>query len=243
MRCSLFLTAAALGGLLLVAEEASAQRVRIGIGSGGYGGYGRSYGGYGGYGRYYDGYYGRPGASFNIGPVRVGVGSGGYDGYRSYYSSPGYYSSPRYYSSPGYYSTPSTYYSSPGTYSSSPSVTYSQPSIVQGDAEEAEFVGRRGSQVEVIMPDPQGQIWFDGLKSSSTGQVRYFGFPEDQPGKTNTHKFTATFMRDGEMVTETREVRVEGGKTAVVDFTKPKDSSSKKSEDPSEEAEPPEEDP
>ena len=45
MRSSLFLTAV-LGGLLMVAEEANAQRVRIGVGSGGYGGYGRSYGGY-----------------------------------------------------------------------------------------------------------------------------------------------------------------------------------------------------
>jgi len=236
MRSSLFLTAV-LGGLLMVAEEANAQRVRIGVGSGGYGGYGRSYGGYGGFGSYYDGYYGRPGASFNIGPVRVGVGSGGYDGYRSYYSSPGYYSSPRYYSSsPGYYySTPSTYYSSPGTYYSSPSVTYSQPSIVQGDTEESEFVGPRGSQVEVILPDPQAQVWFDGVKSSSTGQVRHYGFPEDAQGKMNTHKFTATFLRDGEQVTETREVRVEGGKTAVVDFTKPQDSKSKKPKTPPEE--------
>ena len=206
---STLLLAVAVSGMLVATETANAQRgrggrggVSIGIGTGGYGGYNRGY--YGGYGGYNN--YSSPGISVGIGPVRIGTGYGGYSGYRS---------------SSYYYPSGSSYYPSSGSYYSSPSVTYSQPSIVQGSSEEAESFTRGDTRVQVILPDPNAEVWFDGFRSEATGEVRSYGFPDDPHGQTRTHKFTAKFMRDGRMVTETREVKVTGGSSATVDFTKP----------------------
>jgi uncharacterized protein (TIGR03000 family) len=201
---STLLLAVAVSGLLVATETANAQRgrggrggVSIGIGTGGYGGYygGGYYDGYRGYNNYYS-----PGISVGIGPVRIGTGYGGYGGYRS---------------SSYYYPSGNSYYYS------SPSVTYSQPSIVQGSSEEAESFTRGDTRVQVILPDPNAEVWFDGFRSEAIGEVRSYGFPDDRQGETRTHKFTAKFMRDGRMVTETREVKVTGGTSATVDFTKP----------------------
>jgi uncharacterized protein (TIGR03000 family) len=76
------------------------------------------------------------------------------------------------------------------------------------------------TEVRVLLPDAGAQVWIDGLKSSGTDATRFFGFPDETPGKHYLHKITVTLPRDGKMVTEEREVRVGGGGRVMVDFRK-----------------------
>jgi uncharacterized protein (TIGR03000 family) len=57
-----------------------------------------------------------------------------------------------------------------------------------------------------------------GHKTASTGTVRNFESPPLPPGKSYNFEVTATWPRDGQMVTEKRTVPVTAGATTVVDL-------------------------
>jgi uncharacterized protein (TIGR03000 family) len=75
--------------------------------------------------------------------------------------------------------------------------------------------------IRLYIPDQFGDVWFDGVKTSSIGTTRYYVTP-DLPGEKPLRYTIATrFRRGDETVSEERTVRVSPGKTAVVDFTRP----------------------
>jgi uncharacterized protein (TIGR03000 family) len=131
------------------------------------------------------------------------IGIGGfprYFGYGSYYGGPGYYSGRSYYYDP----EPPPVVLPSG---------YEQPPPVTAEPEPSS-----DTEIRVLLPTGQAQVWVDGLRSSSTEAVRLFGFPNERPGKSYLHKITVSWMREGKPVTQEREVQVTGGKTTVVDF-------------------------
>jgi uncharacterized protein (TIGR03000 family) len=184
-------------------------------GGGGHGGGGHSGGHSGSYhggsyrgGSYYGGSY--RGGSYNHGYYRPGISIGVFpgSGYRSYYPYGGGYGS----------------YDDQPSYIAPPVVVdqYEPPTVVVPGAEEAaEPAASSETMLRIMVPDPGAQVWVDDLRMSSTGASRVIGFPDEQPGKAYMHKLVVTWMRDGQEAKEEREVRITGGKTTVVDFTRP----------------------
>jgi len=199
---SFLLTAVLSCGAVLLTDNAALAQHRGG-GHGGGGSHHSSGGGhhYGGGGHYYGhshGYYSHP-----------------YNGY--YYRSPGFYGYRRY----------SNYYV-PGT------STYieDEPYYVPDYAEEAtvpDVAAEDASptRLTVVLPESRGTLWIDGLKIDSPSQSQSVEFPDEGTGRMYPHKVIATFDRDGKTVTEQRQVRISGGKSSVVDFTRSVESTSK----------------
>jgi len=163
--------------------------VSVGGLSFGTGGYGRY--GYGGYG--YGGYgYGYP---------RYGYSNYGYDS--------GYYSPSYTYDS--YYSTPSYTYSEP-------SVVYSTPSAVYQTGYDTGVSSQGSSGTIVVHLPANAELSWNGTPSSMTGSERRFGtLPLGAEGAT--HQFTARWMgANGQMVSQSRQVKVMPGQVATVDF-------------------------
>jgi len=116
-----------------------------------------------------------------------------------------------------------------GYYSPDSGPVYIERAVpVMGDSEDSEPAGayvapsERSSRtyLRILLPDAEGSVWVDGLESTTTGESRMWGFPDESANRPYVHKVKATFSRDGETVTEEREVRVTGNTTAVVDFTR-----------------------
>ncbi len=74
--------------------------------------------------------------------------------------------------------------------------------------------------VQVRVPDPYAGVLFDGAKSSTLGDTRWYVTPALEKGKGYTYEITATWTRNGQPVTEKRKVEVAAGKTTIVDFTR-----------------------
>ena len=193
---------AALSFLTLPSDAGAQVGVRIGGGRGGIGigspYYGRPYGGYygGGYGYGPGGYYGRGG-------VGIGIGAPGYYGYgmRNGY---------------GYYAQPGVVVGGPSAYQSLYPPVIADPAPGVADAT---FNDGRG-RVVVIVP-PNAEVWWNGTRSTLTGNTRrYSTLPLSADGAVQ--KFQARWTGpDGQLVTQTREVRAMPNTTATVDFTRP----------------------
>jgi uncharacterized protein (TIGR03000 family) len=154
-----------------------------------------------------------------------------YHPYYPYY--PYYYGglySPYYYP---YYWYP--YYAAYPYYSYAPSYTVINPAPAVPPASYAPAaatppVDRTGPQVtapanaaavRVLLPDPNAQLYFDGVLTSSRGRTRGFVTPVLQPGQNYQYTVRAVWMQDGQERSEERTVRVSAGQTVVVDFTRP----------------------
>jgi len=120
-------------------------------------------------------------------------------GYGSYYTSP-YYS----YSAPTYYAYPSA------NYQYAPSAA---PIVDPASGNQA--------QIQVILPNPEAEVTFDGAKTNSLGRVRSYYTPALDPSRTNSYRIGVTWMQDGRPVVDARLVTVTPGRTFVVDFTQP----------------------
>lgn len=153
---------------------------------------GRHY--YGGY--YHRGYY--PYATFGF--------SYGYPWSSYSYGYPGTAYSYSYPDSTYYYTAPRTsYYYDPGL---------SQSSYVDGsDANRA--------YLQVIVPDPNSEIYIQNQRMSVTGSVRDFVSPDLEPGKTFTYTIMLKKNVSGRMQEETRKVDVAAGSRVIVDFNRP----------------------
>jgi uncharacterized protein (TIGR03000 family) len=209
--------------LLSWAGEASAQRIRVGVGAG-YGGYGYPGYGYGGYRPWGYGYgYGGPGVSVGFQSGRYGavVGSGGY-GYPGY-GNPGYgYSYPTW---PGGYGQPWTAGSIPsGGYVAGP--TYPPVGIVTAGGVPGSETGimqvsssslvAAPAKLDITVP-ADAEVWFDGTKSTDTGPQRKFVSKELQPGVQDTFTMKIRWNRDGEERTQEFTVPIHAGEDARMD--------------------------
>jgi uncharacterized protein (TIGR03000 family) len=191
--------------ITLVASASDAFAQRGGIfgrrggsgyyGSGYYGNsyYGNSYYGSGYYGnRYYgNGYYGN----------RYYGGLGSYGGF-------GY--------SPGYYSnvTPSYYYDSTPSY-------YSDTTVQSAQVPRTSFYNDpNAASVIVLLPAADARVWFDDAQTQQTGMERTFTTPALQPGSYN-YTIRAQWTENGRTMDQSRQVRVQPGQSATVDFRRP----------------------
>jgi uncharacterized protein (TIGR03000 family) len=91
------------------------------------------------------------------------------------------------------------------------------PSDENSVAPEAKSV----AQIDVRLPVAAADVWFDGKKTTQTGDVRFFESPVLQPGRAYVYEVRATWTVDGEEITKVRRVTVRAGDRAVVDFTSP----------------------
>lgn len=177
----------------------------------------------------------RSGVGVNVGRVGFYSGSGspynyGYSrGYSSGYSGwdDPYYGSIR---SQRYYG--SSRRSSPqytrGWYG--PSYSSSSPSGMTPSSSSSETVARSyyGPAGEMPRADQtvmihvrvplDAELWFDGAKTQQMGMSRDFLSPPLEPGQDYVYQLRARWMRDGQEVVQTRELRVRAGDHKRVDF-------------------------
>src|SRR5262249_32876765 len=74
--------------------------------------------------------------------------------------------------------------------------------------------------IRLSVPDPFAEVWFNGAKTTSSGTSRYYVTPE-LGGERHHSEVTAPCPRNGQAVTQTRQIAASPGKTAVVEFSKP----------------------
>jgi uncharacterized protein (TIGR03000 family) len=72
--------------------------------------------------------------------------------------------------------------------------------------------------IQVVLPAADGQVWFNNAPTKQTGTVRYFATPPLASGKAYTYQIRATWMVNGQPVSQTRDITVEWGKPSVVNF-------------------------
>jgi uncharacterized protein (TIGR03000 family) len=164
------------------------------------------YGGYH-YGYYHPHYYG--GYGYGYYPYRY-YGIYAYAG--PYFNYPYSYV----YTAPNYYVYPSStvYVPYVPNYFTSGSGIYSSGYEPLAPAESA-------ASVELRLPVPDAQVWFDGTATTQTGIVRTFTTPSLTPGIRYSYQVRAKWTADGKEVEQTRSVKVEAGEPVVIDFTQP----------------------
>lgn len=191
------LLAGALGAALFFVQPAAAQHRHGGHSHGhshGHHHHGHSHGGFGGsFGHYYGHHHHYPSYLY---------GGGLYGG--------GFYGSPYYsYSSPMYYSYPQTTYQ------------YSSPGPNPPLADPAPAVDPTTAQIQVVLPNPDADLTFDGARTSSVGRVRLYHTPALDPNRSNSYRIGITWVQDGRAMSDARVVSVTPGRMTVVDFTQP----------------------
>jgi uncharacterized protein (TIGR03000 family) len=72
--------------------------------------------------------------------------------------------------------------------------------------------------VEVLLPDPNAEVLFDGQKTTLKGSRRVYPTPNLAPGRTYWYRVRASWMQDGQPVHQERTVFVKAGGTTVVNF-------------------------
>jgi uncharacterized protein (TIGR03000 family) len=197
--------------LAMSAGESFAQRGGRGGGGGrgfsggggrGFSGGGRGFGGGGfGYGGLGYGGYGYGGLGYGYPGYGYGGYSGGYGGY-----APGYYAPSYSYAAPYYDSSAAV----------APSTTY-QSYYPSGAA--ASGTAANTAMVQVILPSPDAQVWFNDSKTTQIGTMRHYATPPLTPGQSYTYTIRASWMANGQPVTQTHEIHVQAGQPAVVNFT------------------------
>ena len=151
---------------------------------------------HGGGGYYRGGGYGYGGAGIFLGLGGYGYGYGGYG--------PGYGYPPDYYACRG-----ALYYYAP------PAYRRPLPSRCPGPAE-----GSTNALIEVRVPE--AEIWFEGDKTTQTGNVRQFVTPAVPPGQTYTYDIRARWTGgDGKVVDQLLAAQFRARQRLTVDFTCP----------------------
>ncbi len=124
----------------------------------------------------------------------TGIYSGSnYSPSRSGGNGPGYYY--------GSYSTPPAYYNTAPSY-------YYTPAAV----ETPNF-----ASIDIRVP-ASAEIWFDGEKTSQTGNQRTFVSPQLAPDRTFTYEIRARWTEGDKVVDLKRPVKVQAGRISKVDF-------------------------
>jgi uncharacterized protein (TIGR03000 family) len=233
-----FFSLAAVAALLLLPATAEAQRRggggggggRVGVGGGRVGapgghvgvaggragfGVGRGFGrgGFGGFGGY--GLYGLGGGYpyYGLGGGYPYYGLGG--GYPNYGLGGGYYSSNPTYITQAYYPSSGPSYVAPAY------IAPSAPGAPDSGMQQPPALPKNMAQIQVLLPDPEATLLFDGNKTTTLGRARVFDPPELEPGVQYHYKVTASWMQGGKVITDVRNVPVMGGQVSFVDFTRP----------------------
>jgi len=134
--------------------------------------------------------------------------------YRPYYYGTGY---PYYsgYNTYPYYNSYSSYYPYYNSYPSySPLTTYVDP-YTAGNT--TTVVSDNRASVEVTVPVPNAQVWFDNSLTTQTGTERSFQTPP-LSGATTYH-LRARWQQDGRTIVQDKNVTVTPNQTSVVHFT------------------------
>jgi len=200
MRKTLIILALSCATALAFSTDAFAQR----RGGGGRGGSWSSGGHSGSWSGGHDGHGG-----WGWGGIGIGIGYPGY--YGGYYGRGGYGG---YYDS-GYYAPSDYYYPSNSFYSDA----YSYP---QQYAQQSYYpqMSQQTATVQVMVPNPSAQIWFNGAQTSQQGMNRMFYTPPLEPGNYS-YSVKARWTENGQPVERERTVSVRAGETASVDFRAP----------------------
>jgi uncharacterized protein (TIGR03000 family) len=94
-----------------------------------------------------------------------------------------------------------------------------------GYADQAPYGGesdmRPEATIEVRLPDPQGEVWFNGQKVSGSGTVRRFVTPPLQPGQYYHYIVAAAWFENSRLMADEVLVDIMAGSSAVIDFTQP----------------------
>ena len=91
----------------------------------------------------------------------------------------------------------------PETYSSPPAPPALDPNAVY---------------VDLNGPDPNAEVWINGVKTEKKGQIRSFTSPPLTPGKSYTYEFKAQWKEGGQTFNETREISVRAGDRFKLNF-------------------------
>ena len=203
-----WLVRAALGTLVVLSAHGSGF---AGHGGGGHGGGGHGGGvghgaggvghaggaGHGGYGSYGRGGYG----GYGYGGLGYGYGGFGYGGYIA--PSAGYN-----YDAPATVLTPV------------PSTSYYYAAL--GDrAAPVPPPSETGTAAITVLVPADAEIWFEGEKTSQTGNIRTFESTPVPPGRTFTYDIRARWREDGKVVDLTRSVKFQAGQKVQLDFFRP----------------------
>jgi uncharacterized protein (TIGR03000 family) len=75
--------------------------------------------------------------------------------------------------------------------------------------------------IEVKLPISDADVWFDGVRTITTGPVRTFRTPPLVIGRTYRYLVRALWTEGGQDVVQTRTITVRAGDRLSVDFTAP----------------------
>jgi uncharacterized protein (TIGR03000 family) len=95
---------------------------------------------------------------------------------------------------------------------------HQQQSMSPYPASATNAVAKEPANVVVMVPAADAQVWFGNSKTTQTGKERQFVTPPLEMGKAYMYQVRASWMVDGQLTTQTREVDLEPGKQAVVSF-------------------------
>jgi uncharacterized protein (TIGR03000 family) len=188
---------------------------------GGHGWGGYRWGGHGwGYPRYAYGY-GLYGSRFGLSYYGPGWGIG-----LGYSYSPVYYAPAYYYSWPGpvysYYAAAPVVIDARQPVIIDPSTSVARAQLSRQDGPEqlpAPNVDAKPARVEVVVSDPNAEVWFGNHQTKAKGLKRAFETPNLQPGKSYSYAVTVSWTENGVAKRETRRVGVQPGSTVVAVFT------------------------
>lgn len=136
------------------------------------------------------------------------------------------------YGGPGYYGIggwPYSYYAN-DYYGYYPPYDYDSPVVPNGGYYGGPQIGDQVptpqvqdlvAHIDVVVPDPDATVWFNGFQTTSRGTTRHFDTPQLQPGGNYSYTIRATWTQGGQPKSAEQEVRVSPGQNALVDFTRP----------------------
>ena len=206
------LTSAAVGVLSLFLTNP----VSAGHGGGGGGGHAGGGGGHpGGGGNFHGGGYYHGGYShYGYGYPGIGIGLGYGLGYGAY---PYYDSTPIYVPPVGPTVGPSSYsYYPPEAPVLGSAIA--PPGVAPPPQAAAINVPPDEAYVRVLVPDANAEVLLEGKVTDVLGRERLFSSPKLDPGSKYTYTVTASWLDQGHLVRQTREVALNAGQVSVVDF-------------------------
>jgi uncharacterized protein (TIGR03000 family) len=77
----------------------------------------------------------------------------------------------------------------------------------------------RSASVQVAVPAPDAELWFNGAKTQTLGLKREFTTPDLPAGQTFTYEVRARWMQEGKQFDQTRTLTVSAGSQSGVVFS------------------------